>query len=183
MRRRPIRPSSTSARPYWEGSFIGFLIWRILKDVLTGPRITQERVFGSVCAYLLIGYFFAEIYGFIVIVDNQAFAVSEGIRARWTQGDATGLGEVLTYFSFVTMTTLGFGDISPVSPAARTVVWTQALIGQLYLAIMIAGLVGIHIARGRKARSKNIAAHQGCVGRSGIELRRREECKDRSEVN
>ena len=57
------------------------------------------------------------------------------------------IGLAFTNFSFVTMTTLGYGDISPVSPAARTLAWMQALVGQLYLAITIAGLVGIHIAR------------------------------------
>ncbi|MCP4901230.1 MAG: two pore domain potassium channel family protein, partial [bacterium] len=128
------------------GLFIGFLIWRILKDVLTGPRITQERVFGAVCAYLLIGFLFADIYGFIALVDDKAFAVSDNIRQSWAEGDASGVRGILTYFSFVTMTTLGYGDISPVSQSARTLAWIQALVGQLYLAITIAGLVGMHIA-------------------------------------
>ena len=56
---------------------------------------------------------------------------------------------LFTYFSFVTMSTLGYGDISPVSAAARSCAWIQAVLGQLYIAITIAALVGIHIARGR----------------------------------
>ena len=129
------------------GLFIGFLIWRILKDVGAGSRITSERVFGAVCAYLLIGFLFADLYGFVTLIDENAFSVSEGIEATLVEGGGSGHGDILTYFSFVTMTTLGYGDISPVSPAARTLAWMQALVGQLYLAITIAGLVGIHIAR------------------------------------
>ena len=129
------------------GLFIGFLIWRILRDVGVGSRITSERVFGAVCAYLLIGFLFADLYGFISLIDENAFSVSEKIEARWVEEEISGRGDVLTYFSFVTMTTLGYGDITPVSPAARTLAWMQALVGQLYLAITIAGLVGIHIAR------------------------------------
>ncbi len=132
------------------GLFIGFLIWRILRDVGVGSRITSERVFGAVCAYLLIGFLFADLYGFISLIDENAFSVSEKIEARWVEEEISGRGDVLTYFSFVTMTTLGYGDITPVSPAARTLAWMQALVGQLYLAITIAGLVGIHIAKQRE---------------------------------
>jgi hypothetical protein len=126
--------------------FIGFLVWRILSDVLRGPRITSERIFGAICAYLLIGFLFADLYGFVLLVDENAFSVPDKLVAGSTGSRLAGSGGVITYYSFVTMTTLGYGDISPVSPAARTLAWLQALIGQLYLAIMIAGLVGIHIA-------------------------------------
>ena len=51
-----------------------------------------------------------------------------------------------TYFSFVTMTTLGYGDITPVTENARTLAWLEALIGQLYLAVMVAGFVAVHIS-------------------------------------
>lgn len=132
------------------GLFVGFLIWRVLKDVSSGSRITSERVFGAVCAYLLIGFLFVDLYGFITLIDENAFSVSENLAARWSEDDSYRKGNVLTYFSFVTMTTLGYGDITPISPAARTLAWIQALIGQLYLAITIAGLVGVHIARQRE---------------------------------
>jgi hypothetical protein len=49
---------------------------------------------------------------------------------------------VLTYYSFVTLTTVGYGDISPVSPATRTLAWVEAVTGQFYLAVIVAGLVG-----------------------------------------
>ena len=57
---------------------------------------------------------------------------------------------IFTYFSFVTMTSLGYGDMSPISEMARTLAWVQAVLGQLYLAITVAALVGIHIAGEQK---------------------------------
>jgi len=53
---------------------------------------------------------------------------------------------VFTYFSFVTMTTLGYGDVTPISEHARTLAWLEALLGQLYLAVMVAGFVAMHIS-------------------------------------
>jgi hypothetical protein len=129
-------------------SFIGFLVWRILGDVLSGSRETSEQICGAICAYLLIGFLFASIYGFVVLVDPGAFNVPEQLTAHIAGGGRS--ASLLTYYSFVTMSTLGYGDIVPVSNAARTLAWIQAVVGQLYLAIVIAALVGAHIGR-RKA--------------------------------
>ncbi len=129
--------------------FLGFLVLRILKDVISGTRITSEQIFGSVSAYLLIGLVFSSVYSFISLVDPNAFALSDALAAH-VAGDynqqSFGLS---TYFSFVTMSTLGYGDIAPVSELARNFAWIQAVLGQLYLAITVAALVGIHIARNR----------------------------------
>jgi hypothetical protein len=129
--------------------FIGFLIWRILKDVFTGSRISSEQVFGAVCAYLLIGFLFSSIYGFISLVDHGAFATTDALKAEFARAGSERSAGVFTYFSFVTMSTLGYGDIAPVSSIARSFAWIQAVVGQLYLAITIAALVGIHIAKSR----------------------------------
>ena len=129
--------------------FLGFLVWRILKDLADGSRISSEKVYGAVCAYLLIGFLFASVYGFLALVDPDAFSVSAALEAELAgRGEHQGFG-IFTYFSFVTMSTLGYGDISPVSSTACTIAWIQAVLGQLYLAIMIAGLVGTHIASKR----------------------------------
>ena len=131
------------------GLFLAFLIWRILKDVFSGQRITSEQVFGAVCAYLLIGFLFANIYGFIDLADRDAFAVSDALNAELIVERDQQNFSIYSYFSFVTMSTLGYGDIAPVSPVARSFAWIQAVLGQLYLAITIAALVGIHIAHGK----------------------------------
>ena len=131
------------------GFFLGFLIVRILKDVQTGSRITSEQIFGSICAYLLIGFLFSSIYGFISLVDPDSFAVTDALAVELVNSDEPRTSGFFSYFSFVTMSTLGYGDIAPVSSAARTFAWVQAVLGQLYLAITVAALVGVHIARNR----------------------------------
>jgi hypothetical protein len=60
------------------------------------------------------------------------------------------LPQVLTYFSFVTLTTVGYGDISPVTPATRTLAWIEAVTGQFYLAVIVAGLVSMLAAKGKR---------------------------------
>ncbi len=146
----PDTPTMNAVPTILGALFLGFLIWRILKDVLAGTRTTSEQIAGAVSAYLLIGLMFSSIYGFISLMDPGAFAYSDPLAASLTaeqQGRSFG---VFTYFSFVTMSTLGYGDIAPVSEMARTVAWIQAVLGQLYLAITVAALVGIHIARSRE---------------------------------
>ena len=55
----------------------------------------------------------------------------------------------MTYYSLVTLTTVGYGDVTPTTPAARTLSWLEAVTGQFYLAVLVAGLVGLHIGRAR----------------------------------
>jgi hypothetical protein len=129
------------------GIFTAYLIWRILRDVFSGDRISSEQVFGAVSAYLLMGFLFASVYSFIVLVDPDAFLFSDALIAEFAaSGGDRGFG-YFSYFSFVTMSTLGYGDITPISAAARTFAWIQAVLGQLYLAITIAALVGTHISK------------------------------------
>jgi hypothetical protein len=59
-----------------------------------------------------------------------------------------------TYYSFVTLTTLGYGDINPLSPQAGTLAILEAIIGQLYLAVLIARLVGMHISQSRENKAR-----------------------------
>jgi hypothetical protein len=57
---------------------------------------------------------------------------------------------VLSYFSFVTLATVGYGDVTPTTPLARTLAWVEAITGQFYLAILVAGLVGFKVAQALK---------------------------------
>ena len=143
----PDRPAFNVGPLVFATLFFGFLVWRILKDVLAGDRSTSERVTGAISAYLLIGLMFAGVHAFVALVDPAGFAISDAILASTSTADAEHGMSVFTYFSFVTMTTLGYGDITPVSLVARTLAFLEALVGQLYLAVMIAGLVGMHISR------------------------------------
>jgi len=126
-------------------SFLGFLIWNLLHDLADGGRPTSERIFGALCAYVFIGLLFAVIYAHMEYRQPGTFATSQAIFAEDAMSESN-LFPLFTYFSFVTLTTLGYGDISPIAEHARTLAWFEALLGQLYLAVMVAGFVAVHIS-------------------------------------
>ena len=125
--------------------FFGFLIWNLLHDLNSGDRSTSEKIFGALCAYVFIGLLFALIFAHLEYRDPGSFYISNDLLAERAANESSQLN-LFTYFSFVTMTTLGYGDVTPISEHARTLAWLEALIGQLYLAVMVAGFVALHIS-------------------------------------
>ena len=107
----------------------------VLKRVFGAGPVTRHRIHGAVCAYLLFGLMWAAAYAFVGEAFPQAFSVASGA------GLADNLTSRFVYFSFVTLTTVGYGDITAVHPLARTLVIAEALTGQLFPAIIIGGLV------------------------------------------
>jgi hypothetical protein len=115
--------------------------WVALKDVLFGGRIDVNRLVGAVCVYLLIGVVWAFVYLLLQAIVPGSFALPEAI------GNPQELARLI-YYSFVTLTTLGYGDISPTLPVARTLAYMEAAFGQLYLTILVAALVGMLLSPG-----------------------------------
>ena len=115
-------------------------VWReistlvILMVLRRGP-ITARRIQGAIAVYLLLGFIWGQAYEVVALWYPGAFAgaVDGGGSLPWT------------YYSFVTLTTVGYGDIMPVHPLARAVAVLEALTGQLYLAIMLARLVSLEL--------------------------------------
>jgi len=125
----------------------GFLLVSILFTlgrVARGTEVSANRLIGAVCIYLMLGVIWAVAYTTVAMIDPQAFS---GIQAP----DGHGWDSGWLYFSFITMTTLGYGDVAPVSAFARTLAYLQAIFGQFYIAILVAGLVSAYItARGNE---------------------------------
>jgi hypothetical protein len=120
----------------------------ILIHVTTVPTVTRDIVKGAVCAYLLFGIAWAVLYSLIEYVQPGSFAMptpnEEVSRDLFlTSGRFT----PFLYYSFVTLTTLGYGDMTPVSDVARMLSVLQAIFGSVYLAVVIAGLVGVWVSR------------------------------------
>ena len=111
------------------------VVWQILRE---GP-ITRQRVQGSIVIYLLLGLIWAEAYTLAAHLNPGSFAgtLPEGQDA---------LSAHLTYFSFVTLTTVGYGDILPASSVTRALANFEGLLGTLFPAILIARLVSMEIA-------------------------------------
>jgi hypothetical protein len=111
---------------------------RVFRD---GP-VTRHRVRGAIAAYLLIGITWTYIYMSIALLINGAFS----FPSSTTVGpDGPELQSTLAYYSFVTLTTLGYGDVVPIHPVARMFAILEALVGMLYPATLLARLVSLEI--------------------------------------
>ena len=117
-------------------------------DVLFGGVIDINRLVGAACIYLLSGALWGIVYFLLSVVSPASFVGITG--ETWSEQ----LNE-FTYHSFVTLTTLGYGDITP---AARTLGYLEAVLGQMYLTVLVAALVGIHIANRRSIFTPKAAA-------------------------
>jgi hypothetical protein len=111
----------------------------VLSQIFREGPITRQRVQGSIVIYLLLGLIWAEAYTLAAYLDSEAFTVNLGAGRNALSGR-------LTYFSFVTLTTVGYGDILPTNLVTRTLANIEGLIGQLFPAILIARLVSMEIA-------------------------------------
>lgn len=136
-------------------TFFAFIIFIISASVFRSGEITGDRIAGAICVFLIVGIFWAMIYGAAALYDPAAFNMPEGARSL---SQASGQAELdFIYFSFVTLTTLGFGDIFPTTPLSQTLTWLQAVFGQLYIAILLARLVSLHVAQRRGHASDRAA--------------------------
>jgi hypothetical protein len=113
----------------------------ILRYVYKKGPVTRERLEGAVAAYLLIAMAFALVYNLISFLIPGALKFPDSSPSI----DDPRFGHIFHYFSISTITTLGYGDIIPVHPVARTLTTIEALVGQLYPAILIGRLVSLSI--------------------------------------
>jgi hypothetical protein len=120
--------------------FSGLVVWRAYTAVMRRQRPVGDRIVGAICVYLLIGLAWAKIYESLddLVPDSFRFPAD----TAWV---TPGLLRY-TYFSFVTLGTLGYGDVTPVTALAGTLAWMEAITGQLYLAITVARLVALSMA-------------------------------------
>jgi hypothetical protein len=127
---------------------LGACVVAALQYVLRGADVTVDRIFAAIVAYMLAGLGFAAAYQAIAALAPESFA----LPATTPGPGATARLEVqLIYFSFVTIATLGYGDISPRLPLAQMVAVLEAITGQFFVAVVIAWLVSVHAAHSRPA--------------------------------
>jgi voltage-gated potassium channel len=113
------------------------------RALFISERIDINMIMGSICVYILVGISWSILYFFAAVIHPDAF---EGVHITTSKQ----LFIDLLYYSFVTLSTLGYGDITPMLPIARTLAYIEALFGQFYIAILVASFVGMHISRGNK---------------------------------
>jgi len=114
----------------------------IVAHLFNRRDVSVDTILGAVVAYLLAAVAFSMLFQIIEIASPGSFT---GLPAT-AQEDRPEMGNAMVYFSFVCITTMGYGDIVPVSNLARPLAVIEGVFGQLYLAVMIARLVGLHAA-------------------------------------
>ncbi|GAA4652497.1 potassium channel family protein [Kistimonas scapharcae] len=119
--------------------FFSYVIYELLVLIFSAKRVDRNIIYGSMCVYMLLGLQGAFIYTLLEFWMPGSFH-GEGLAS---------IHDISTfiYFSFVTLSTLGYGDIVPATRAAQAIASMEALIGQFYLTVLVARLVGIHISQ------------------------------------
>jgi hypothetical protein len=126
--------------------FWSYILALILSHLLRVREVDADTIMGAACAYFLIGFAWSFIFFVLEFFSPGAFSFPHA-------AEHAGFN-VFIYYSFVTLTTLGFGDITPVSDPARSLTILEAAIGQLFVAITISILVGSYLSRWGKRDSK-----------------------------
>ena len=121
-----------------------------LARVLQHRRITHETILGALCAYVLVGLLFAFLYLAVGDLRSGPFFAQPGEHAQ---------SEFL-YYSFVTLTTLGFGDLSPTVGLPQALTAIEALIGQIFLVTLVARLVTLWVRQAAPANGDSRATHR-----------------------
>lgn len=114
--------------------FLGVVITLLIQTLLRQSQVTADLIKGGICIYLLIAILWSLLYQAIAVLDPQAFLSLPEHRDN----------NPFVYFSFITLTSTGFGDIVPINPVAKLLASFEAMFGQLYLAIVIARLVSLY---------------------------------------
>jgi len=130
---------------------LSFFAITTLAYVVRSGEVTANKIYAAICAYLLIGYAWA--LGYSVLEECQPG--SFGAPAEIAPGDYVNRVIEMRYFSFITLATVGYGDIVPRSSTARTMAILEAIVGQFYLVALIGRLVGLHIVHGNPEREKS----------------------------
>jgi hypothetical protein len=111
------------------------------KRVLEGDLVDMNRIAGGISIYMLIGLIWASLYFFLSLVDPQAFNGVSDFRTDDVQLLRSTYMDLL-YYSYVTLSTLGYGEITPASRAAQSFAYLEAICGVMYIAVLVSALVG-----------------------------------------
>ena len=119
--------------------FLGFVVLNILGYILRAPRVSSEILCAAIANYLMLGLLWSFAYTMIASAVPDAFAFSTGPESSHVM---RGFNSI--YFSFATLSTIGYGDIAPVAGGVRMLAVTEAVVGMFYVTMLIARLVSLY---------------------------------------
>jgi hypothetical protein len=131
-----VRPAALDAGPLLAVVFSAYATWKMLVQIVRSRRVTSDVLAGALATYIMAGLAFAVVYGVIANHRPDAFGTSTGAPASFPD---------LVYFSFVSLMTIGFGDVTPAGPVARACVLFEGLFGVVFTTVVMASLVAGYI--------------------------------------
>jgi len=125
------------------GNFFGILYFSLIASVIltyifTIKHVSSDIIIAALVVYLLLGILWGFSYEVIDLLQPGSFRAPENLLGQSGSG--------FTYYSFITLTTIGYGDITPVTGIARSFSQLEGIVGQSYMAVLVARLVGLHVA-------------------------------------
>ena len=122
--------------------FIGFVVVQLLRFIVYAPRVDSEVLCAAIAGYLLSGFAWSLAFALLGRLDPNSFVFTLGPKSGQSMNGFTGL-----YFSFITLSTVGYGDIIPLSEVARMLAILEAMFGMFYMALLIARLVSLYSSK------------------------------------
>jgi voltage-gated potassium channel len=121
--------------------YVTFVAANVLVAVVRPARVTANTIVGAICVYLLLAQVFGLVY-LALELHAPGSIVGSGLQPGAGEGQQHFYLHQFLYFSVITLTTLGYGDMMPASPVARSLVMLEAMLGQFFLAVFVARFVG-----------------------------------------
>jgi len=128
--------------------FLAFAVIVILQRIFRRRAIRTDDVVGALCGYLLAAAVWGNLYGLVYLIHPEAFQISDKIAAQL--GNWYMERFLFDYFSVMTLTSYGFGEIAPAGFPAYSLIWLESVFGQFYIAVVVAQLVGLSLAQAIK---------------------------------
>jgi hypothetical protein len=122
--------------------FIGFVVVELLRFIIYAPQVDAEVLCAAVAGFLLSGLAWSLAYNLLYRLDPNAFVFTLSSKSGFSMNGFTSL-----YFSFITLSTLGYGDIVPVAQVARMLAMVEAMFGMFYMALLVARLVSLYSSK------------------------------------
>jgi voltage-gated potassium channel len=125
--------------------FFAFVFFVIVGRVLGARRLEMDDLVGAFSGYIIIGLIWGRLYVAAWLVVPSYFSINPDIK--WQLANWNTLHTLFDFYSFSTISTIGYGDITTIGPAADTLVWLEVMCGQFYLAVVVATVVGIKMSQ------------------------------------
>ena len=126
-------------------AFFAFVLFVILDHVFSARTLRMDDIVGAFSGYIIIAVIWGRLYAAAWLVVPEYFSISPDIQ--WQLANRNTLHALFDYYSFTTISSIGYGDITTTGPATNTLVWLEVMCGQFYLAVVVATIVGIKMSQ------------------------------------